>query len=151
MIFFIKPLLHWSGGILFYLCPSVQDIFRRIFLSNYWWQKSDISSQSSYWYAILWEVFLDPSDSYFLFADLVFIHVEHICWGIISSQFILFDLVTFENIFLSFCGKSCTEQHYIILWVHNAFIFFFSLLHNCYIYGHTKLICNSFDFPVLLY
>jgi hypothetical protein len=46
-------------------------IFRRIFLSNYWWQKSDISSQSSYWYAILWEVFLDPSDSYFLFADLV--------------------------------------------------------------------------------
>jgi hypothetical protein len=31
----------------------------------------DISSQSSYWYAILWEVFLDQSDSYFLFADLV--------------------------------------------------------------------------------
>jgi hypothetical protein len=28
--------------ILFYLCPSVQDIFRRIFLRNYWWQKSDI-------------------------------------------------------------------------------------------------------------
>ena len=26
---------------------------------------------SSYWNAILWEVFLDPSDSYFLFADLV--------------------------------------------------------------------------------
>jgi hypothetical protein len=29
-------------GILLYLCPSVQDIFRRIFLSNCWWQKSDI-------------------------------------------------------------------------------------------------------------
>jgi hypothetical protein len=25
-----------EGGILFYLCPSVQDIFRRIFLSNCW-------------------------------------------------------------------------------------------------------------------
>ena len=55
-----------EGGILFYLCPS-----HDIFLSNYWWQKSDIWSQASYRYAILWEAFLDPSDSYFLFADLV--------------------------------------------------------------------------------
>jgi hypothetical protein len=46
-------------------------IFRRIFLSNYWWQESDIWSQASYRYAILWEAFLDRSDSYFLFADLV--------------------------------------------------------------------------------
>jgi hypothetical protein len=42
-----------EGGILFYLCPSVQDIFRRIFLSNCWWQKSDIWSQASYRYTIL--------------------------------------------------------------------------------------------------
>jgi hypothetical protein len=47
-----------------------QSVFN-IFLSNYWWQKSDIWSQASYRYAILWEAFLDPSDSYFLFADLV--------------------------------------------------------------------------------
>jgi hypothetical protein len=40
-----------------------------IFLSNYWWQESDIWSQVSYRYAILWEAFLDPSDSYFLFAE----------------------------------------------------------------------------------
>ena len=53
------------------ICPSVQDIFRRIFLSNYWWQKSDIWSQALYRYAILWEAYLDLSDSYFLFADLV--------------------------------------------------------------------------------
>ena len=46
-------------------------IFRHIFLSNYWWQRSDIWSQASYRYAILWEAFLDPSESYFLFADLV--------------------------------------------------------------------------------
>ena len=49
------------------ILPSVQDIF----LSNYRWQKSDIWSQASYRYPILWEAFLDPSDSYFLFADLV--------------------------------------------------------------------------------
>jgi hypothetical protein len=28
--------------------------FRRIFLSNYWWQKSDVWSQASYRYPILW-------------------------------------------------------------------------------------------------
>jgi hypothetical protein len=32
--------------------PSIQDIFRRIFLSNYWWQKSHIWSQASYRYSI---------------------------------------------------------------------------------------------------
>jgi hypothetical protein len=41
-------------------------IFRRIFLSKYWWQKSDISSQVSYRYPILWEAFFDPSDAFFL-------------------------------------------------------------------------------------
>jgi hypothetical protein len=50
---------------------TYMHIFRHIFLSNYWWQESDIWSQASYRYAILWEAFLDPSDSYFLFADLV--------------------------------------------------------------------------------
>ena len=49
------------------VCPSLQDIF----LSNCWWQKSDIWSQTSYRYTILWVAFLDPSNSYFLFADLV--------------------------------------------------------------------------------
>ena len=51
--------------------PSVQDIFRRIFRSNCWWQKSDIWPQVSYRYTILWVAFFDPSDSYFLFADFV--------------------------------------------------------------------------------
>ena len=46
-------------------------IFRCIVLSSYWWQESDIWSQASYRYAILWEAFLDPSDSYFLYADFV--------------------------------------------------------------------------------
>jgi hypothetical protein len=47
-------------------------IFRHIFLSNYWWQKSDISLQASYRYPILWEAFFDPSDSNFLFVDFIF-------------------------------------------------------------------------------
>ena len=52
-------------------------IFGRIFLSNCWWQRSDIWSQASYRYPISWEAFLDPSDSYFLFAEERGIISEH--------------------------------------------------------------------------
>jgi hypothetical protein len=45
--------------------------FSSLFLSNYWWQRSGIWSQASYRYPISWEAFLDPLDSYFLFADFV--------------------------------------------------------------------------------
>jgi hypothetical protein len=72
--FIIPPFPGWGGGytvLPLSVLPSVQDIFHRIFLSNYQWQKSDIWSQASYRYAILWVAFLDPSDSYFLFADVV--------------------------------------------------------------------------------
>jgi hypothetical protein len=47
----------------FYTHWTYMHIFRHIFLSNYWWQKSDIWSQASYRYPIWWEAFLDPSDS----------------------------------------------------------------------------------------
>jgi hypothetical protein len=71
--------------------PSVQDIFRHIFLSSCWWQKSDIWSQASYRYTILWVAFLDPSDSYFLFADLVGFYTHwtymHIFRHIILSNY----------------------------------------------------------------
>ena len=79
----IIPPLHRRGVYCFTsVHPSVQDIFRRIFLSNYCWQKSDIWSQASYRYAILWEAFLDPSDSYFLFADLVVFYTHWtFMWG----------------------------------------------------------------------
>jgi hypothetical protein len=52
-------------------------IFSHIFLSNYWWQKSDIWTQASYRYPISWEEFLDPSDSYFLFAEERGYHNAH--------------------------------------------------------------------------
>ena len=70
-----------------YCFTSVQDIFRRIFLSNCWWQKSNILSQASYRYPILWEAFLDPSDSYFLFVDFV--------------DFYTFNIHLYMHIFLS--------------------------------------------------
>jgi hypothetical protein len=73
--FLLYPQLPEGGGgytvLPLSVLPSVQDIFRRIFLSNCWWQKSDTWSQASYRYPISWEAFLDPSDSYFLFADFV--------------------------------------------------------------------------------
>jgi hypothetical protein len=53
----------------FYIHWTYMHIFRDIFLSNYWWQRSDIWSQASYRYPISWEAFFDPSDSYFLLAE----------------------------------------------------------------------------------
>ena len=78
LIVIIPPLPEGGGGysvLPLSVLPSVQDIFRRIFLSNCWWQKSDIWSQASYRYTILWVTFLDPSDSYFLFdgRNLIFL------------------------------------------------------------------------------
>jgi hypothetical protein len=74
----IPPLPEGGGGYIVlplsvcpFVLPSIQHIFRHIFLSNCWWQKSDFWSQASYRYTILWVAFLDPSDSYFLFADFV--------------------------------------------------------------------------------
>jgi hypothetical protein len=72
-------------------------IFSRIFLSNNWWQKSDIWSQSSYRYPISWEAFLDPSDSYFL---LIFIHIEHIC-----SFFVAFFSATIWGTYMKLVTK----------------------------------------------
>jgi hypothetical protein len=40
---------------------TYMHIFRCIFISNYWWQKSDIWSQAWYRYPISWEAFFDPS------------------------------------------------------------------------------------------
>jgi hypothetical protein len=93
--------LKGEGGILFYLCPSVQDIFRRTFLSNCWWQRSDIWSQASYRYPISWEAFLDhqiPTSC--LPTLLIFIHIEHIC-----SFFVAFFSATIDGRDLIFGHK----------------------------------------------
>ena len=75
----------------FYTHWTYMHIFRHIFLSNYWWQRSDIWSQASYRYPIWWEAFLDPSDSYFLFADLVdfYTHWTYILYMPIFSRIFL--------------------------------------------------------------
>ena len=60
---FLRPVcrLCWTYSL-------YMHIFSCIFLSNYWWQKSDIWSQALYRYPISWEAFFDLSDFYFLFA-----------------------------------------------------------------------------------
>jgi hypothetical protein len=84
---------------------SVLPLFRpskiyvvAFFLSNSWWQKSDIWSQASYRYTILLVAFLDPSDSYFLIAELVgfythwtYMHIfRHIFLAIIDGRNLIF-------------------------------------------------------------
>jgi hypothetical protein len=75
-----------------------------IFLSNYWWQKSDIWSQASYKYPISWEAFLDPSDSYFLYTDFVdfYTHLTYIC---ICTFFVAFFSATIDDRNLIFGHK----------------------------------------------
>jgi hypothetical protein len=72
---FVDFYTHWTY--ILYM-----PIFSRIFFTNYWWQRSNIWSQASYRYPILWEAFFDSSDSYFLFAEegrnLIFGHKLHI-------------------------------------------------------------------------
>ena len=58
-----------EGGILFYLCPS--KIFFVAFFSVTVDGRNLIYGHKRHRYTILWVAFLDPSHSYFLFADLV--------------------------------------------------------------------------------
>ena len=101
--FFYTPAPRRGGGRVYCftfvrlsVLPSVQDIFRRIFISNCWWQKSDIWSQASYRYTISWEAFLDPSDSYFLFTDFVdfYTRLTYIC---ICTFFVAFFSATIDD------------------------------------------------------
>ena len=66
----------------FYTHWTYMHIFHHIFLSNYWYQKSDIWSQALYRYPISWEAFFEPSDSYFLFAKERGYHK----WGLSHSS-----------------------------------------------------------------
>jgi len=133
---------------------SVQDIFRRIFLSNYWWQKSDIWSQASYRYAILLEAFLDPSDSYFLFADLVgfYTHWTYMQgyhkWASAHSSSCFFvhlkNLIWFLCLFtmLCNCNQFYTKQVIFIRRIQ-IFVVFVSTTKGIY-NRRIKLISNNF-------
>jgi hypothetical protein len=106
-VFSIPPLPEGGGGYIVLrlsVLPSVQDIFRRIFLSNCWWQKSDIWSQASYRYPIS---FLDPSDSYFLFAEERGYHKWALAHS--SSCFLKILLKLLVIIFQKYMSVQCVE------------------------------------------
>ena len=139
---YLYPHSTGGGGILFYLCPSVQDIFRRIFHSNYWWQKSYIWSQASYRYPISWEAFFDPSDSYFLFADCVdlYTHITYIC---ICTFFVAFFSATIDGRNLIFGHKLHIGPPYRgkRFWTHQIPT---SCLPTLLIFIHIEHICSFF-------
>jgi hypothetical protein len=72
-LIFLLPVCRHSW---FLYTLNIYTHFCHIFLSNYWWQRSDFWSKASYRYPISWEVFLDPSDSYFLFVDFVYFYTH---------------------------------------------------------------------------
>jgi hypothetical protein len=101
-IWWVQKRFPWYGVPIWSLWPNIRFLpsivdeknvtknVHKCFLSNYWWQRSDIWSQFSYRYPISWEAFLDPSDSYFLFAHFVdfythwtyilYIQIHSICY-----------------------------------------------------------------------
>jgi hypothetical protein len=103
----------------FYTHWTYIHIFRHIFLSNYWWLRSDIWSQASYMYPISWETFLDPSDSYSCLPTLlIFIHIEHtFC---ICPFFVTFFSATIDGWDLIFGHKLhiCTPYRGKCFWTH---------------------------------
>ena len=125
-------------------------IFSHIFLSNYWWQKSDIWSQASYRYTISLEAFFDPSDSYFLFAEERGYHK----WALAHSSS-CFHLVT--HCFLSFCPFTFGHCILYILWFMTAdfsfcLFYFWSLVFSCtYIFVCTYLTTYSLFYICCIY
>jgi hypothetical protein len=117
-------------------------IFRNIFLSNYWWQKSDIWSQASYRYPISCEAFLDTSDSYFLLADFVdfYTHLSYIC---ICTFFIAFFPATIDDRNLIFGHKLHIGTSYRgkRFWTHRIPT---SCLPTSFIFMHIEHICTYF-------
>ena len=116
---FLLPVCRLCWFLYTFIIHLYMHIFHRIFLSNYWWQKSDIWSQASYRYTILWVAFLDPSDSYFLLADFVdfYTHLSYIC---ICTFFIAFFSATIDDRNLIFGHKLHigTSYHGKRFWTH---------------------------------
>jgi hypothetical protein len=97
---------YMSDLVGFYTHWTYMHIFRHIFLSNYWWQKSDIWSQASYRYTILWVAFLNPSDSYFLFADLVGFYTHWTYMHIFRHIFV----TKYQISAINSCWEKCDEK-----------------------------------------
>ena len=119
---FLLPICRFCWFLYIFNIHLYMHIFHHIFLSNYWWQESDIWSQASYRYAILWEAFLDLSDSSFLFVDLVGFYT-HWTYGSLSK---------YTHFFL------------FIFWWHQifSFPFCFSLLVFPTLQWHIYIICS---------
>ena len=124
------------------VCPSFRPskiFFVAFFFSNCWWQKSDIWSQASYRYTILWVAFFDPSDSYFLFADLVGLYTH---WTYMH----IFRHIFFSNYWWQrsdICHKLHigTPYHGKRFWTHQIPT---SSLPTLLIFIHIEHICSFF-------
>jgi hypothetical protein len=85
---------------------------QRIFFSNYWWEKSDMWSQASYRYPILWEAFLDPSDSYFLFADFVDFYTHWTYKNATKNEHISSMCIKINKVGKQEVGIWCIQKHF---------------------------------------
>ena len=91
-------------------------------------------------YTILWVAFLDPSDSYFLFADLVGFYTH---WTYICTFFVTFFSGTIDGRNLIFDHKLhiCTPYRVKRFWTHQIPTSCFATL---LIFIHIEHICSFF-------
>jgi hypothetical protein len=115
-------------------------IFSHIFLSNYWWQKFCIWSQASYRYPISLEAFLEPSDSYFLFAEergyhkWAYTHSSSCC---IWFNFIIWQKISGRYVRKKSWGVLLILSHILSNWPVNN--------HDC-VNESLKCDCNTLNF-----
>jgi hypothetical protein len=98
--------LKGEGGILFYLGSSVRPRYfsshfsKQLLMAEIWYLVT-----TSYRYAILWEAFLDPSDSYFLFADFIDFYTHWTYMHIFLSNYWYLMFGHKLHIGMPYCGK----------------------------------------------
>jgi hypothetical protein len=129
------PAPRRGRGVYCFTSVRPSKIFFVAFFSVTWWQKSDIWSQASYRYTILWVAFLDPSDSYFLFADLVGFYTHWTYMHIFSATIDGRDLIFGHKLHIGtpYRGKR--------FWTHQIPT---SCLPTLLIFIHIEHICSFF-------
>ena len=136
---FLLPVCRFCWFLYTFKILLYMHIFCHIFLSNYWWQEWGFWSQTSYRYAILWEAFLDLSDSYFLFADLVGFYTHwtymHIFRHIFLSNYWWqrSDIWSCYETELYHFAKSLISHFIFISDVNGSFTFYMRNMYNCFV------------------
>ena len=128
---FLLPVCRLSWFLYTFNIHLYMPIFSRIFLSNYWWQKSDIWWQASYRYPISWEAFFDPSDYYFLFAEERGYHT----WALAHSSSCFITIVLyFLRLWYFILELFSTRWYFLVFFLNLILHDIHYIIYDCYLF-----------------